>query len=248
MVEFAFHRVRSDVEPKKRQCPGLNLVAEAGTSWVRCKHFSVLSLFVHSMLLNIDVNMIFSWTYLGFCTFKYCVVVLSRIGLCTTLHKEVQGWPAGPKPPASSKTRKWALFGASLFGRNEPLVGWAQFRNTGSRNWPVGSQKTWNLENARNRSKSGSTINTCCLAHGCIYIYIYIYIYLFLTCGTRLQKCITFVKNGLPHFYSVFYHLRDVQKKKGPRGPVSGFWEAKIGPLGTCEGQGGHLGQASVLS
>ena len=71
-----FHHVFSDAGPRKHQCPGLNSVAHVVTSLALCKQVSVLPSFVHSVCLNIDVNMILSSKDSGFCRLRYLGTVL----------------------------------------------------------------------------------------------------------------------------------------------------------------------------
>ena len=44
-LAFPIHHVFSDAGPRKHQCPGLNLVANAATSVALCKHVSALPFF-----------------------------------------------------------------------------------------------------------------------------------------------------------------------------------------------------------
>ena len=70
-LEFSLHHVFSDAGPRKHQCPGFNWVANAETSVALCKQVSVLPFFVHSVSLNMDMDMISSSKDSGVCPFTY---------------------------------------------------------------------------------------------------------------------------------------------------------------------------------
>ena len=56
---------------KKHQCPGLNWVPNAATSLALYKQVSASPFFVHSMSLNIDMNMFLSSKGSRICPFKH---------------------------------------------------------------------------------------------------------------------------------------------------------------------------------